>query len=653
MSAIWGIIDKTIDPAQTALMRNHYEKHCKIDRFDEIQTDRCYMGCGLQFFTPEASAEQLPISFHDGRYMMTADVVLDNRKELISDLETSCPDLAIPQNNNPIIADGQLLQRAFEVWGYNFVKHLKGLFSIAVFDTEKEELFLCTDQLSNRCLYYYKADNRVVFSTRITPIRLLHPEIKPDRLYYKDYLISPGLFPNFSSEDTPWSGVKMLEAGTYVLIGPEWTKKTEYWRPENIKVSGNIKNAAEQFLDTYKIAVHRALRTSGEVGIALSSGCDSSSVAALAARKLANEEKQLYSYTYIPHYKTKSRYYEVTDETEGVKAIGRMYPNIEMHFSDQDGRDFTDSIPEITETLEIPYKAFINLSSLTEIYEAACREGCRVFLTGQCGNSTVSYGYADDILYDLYRKKRPFRWLRLYSEYCKKAGYSRKKHFRYLWKSYRTAKRIKKDPIIDLSLLNSFLDREILEEYDLKKRLPEGIMYTTEYYPSDEATNRASLYSKCIYSYLGVMDTKMSLKYGLLLRDPTRDMDLLSFCNSVPYEYFAWNGSQRYFIREVMKDYLPKAITAFHARVGIQNADWLVRLDADAERVRKLEVSAVKDAPSWIKSDEIRAYIEAHPHIEEKNRSLELDLCIILSFMSFLHSDPLSSVVKKGNIIVT
>lgn len=644
MSAIWGIIEKkiqSVQSAQTSLMRNHYEKHCRIDRIEEFQNDSCYMACGIQHFTPEASSEHLPVSPGDGRYVLTADVVLDNREELIAELVREQILTTEGSNNRPdrkrpaVITDGFLLQLAFERWNYDFVKHLKGLFAIAIYDTEKRELFLCTDQISNRCLYYYCTDSQLVFSTMLTPIRLLHPEIRPNRHYHRDFLIAPGLFPGFTSDESPWEDVKLLEAGTFVLINPDGIRKTEYWKPENIPVSGKIRDAEKQFLSIYRTAVHRALRTSGEVGIALSSGCDSSSVAALAATELKSQEKQLHSYTYIPHYKIKPKYYEINDETDGVKALGRMYPNIDMHFTDQDGRDFTDTLSDLIETVEIPFKSFINLSGLAEIYEAAYRKGCRVFLSGQNGNSTVSYGYADDILYDLYRKKKPLRWLRLYNRYCKNAGYSRKKYFRHLWSIYRRADRIMKDPPIDRSLLNSFLSPKLFEDYDLKSQLPEGIYYTTEYCPGEEQTNKALLYCKCIFSFLGVMDTKMSLRYGLLLRDPTRDPDLLSFCNSVPYEYFAWNGNPRYFIREAMKEFLPKEITAIHAKIGIQNADWLTRMDANAEHVRKLQLSALKNAPSCVKKDEIFAYINDHPRIEEKNREQELELCIIFSYMKY------------------
>ena len=177
MSAIWGIIEKklqSVHSAQTSLMRKHYEEHCRIDRIEEFQNDSCYMACGIQHFTPEASSEHLPVSPGDGRYVLTADVVLDNRDELIAELVTEQILTTEGSNNRPdrkrpaVITDGFLLQLAFERWNYDFVKHLKGLFAIAIYDTEKRELFLCTDQISNRCLSYYCTDSQLVFSTMLT-----------------------------------------------------------------------------------------------------------------------------------------------------------------------------------------------------------------------------------------------------------------------------------------------------------------------------------------------------------------------------------------------------------------------------------------------------------------------------------------------------
>ena len=98
----------------------------------------------------------------------------------------------------------------------------------------------------------------------------------------------------------------------------------------------------EKFLDTYSRAAQKAVRTDDNVGISLSSGFDSSSVAALASIELEKEKKTLYSYTYVPFYEINKEAYPenfVLDETEAVKKFAGKYPNIIANFENDEVDD--------------------------------------------------------------------------------------------------------------------------------------------------------------------------------------------------------------------------------------------------------------------------------------------------------------------------
>ena len=59
MSAIWGIIDfdkRIITEDEGHRMRKSFDR-CVIDRYEERCQDNVYMGCGIQYFTPEAKNE--------------------------------------------------------------------------------------------------------------------------------------------------------------------------------------------------------------------------------------------------------------------------------------------------------------------------------------------------------------------------------------------------------------------------------------------------------------------------------------------------------------------------------------------------------------------------------------------------------------------
>ncbi len=53
------------------------------------------------------------------------------------------------------------------MYGYDIVDYLDGVFSIAILDTKKEELFLARDHLGVKPLYYYMENHVLYFSTSI------------------------------------------------------------------------------------------------------------------------------------------------------------------------------------------------------------------------------------------------------------------------------------------------------------------------------------------------------------------------------------------------------------------------------------------------------------------------------------------------------
>lgn len=104
---------------------------------------------------------------------------------------------------------------------------------------------------------------------------------------------------------TVYDNICQVEPGQYIKIhmADNRVEKAIYWKP--LKDSKKIKLQTDEeyralFLSTFRKAVDGFLHTSGEVGIMLSGGLDSSSVAAAAASKFGEEGRKLYSYTAVP-----------------------------------------------------------------------------------------------------------------------------------------------------------------------------------------------------------------------------------------------------------------------------------------------------------------------------------------------------------------
>lgn len=578
MSAIWGYLSYTnlINETLSSSMEAPYREKCKIDCYRKQQNSHLSMSCGIQYITKEAQQEVLPIFDEENGIYFTADCILDNRDELISLLNAT--------SSEP---DGTLMYLAYKTWGIDCLKKLRGMFSMAVYDRNTKALYLAADQVSSRCLYYYKTEESICFSTLLEPIRRTYPNISFNEYYLKDYLAAPGLMPNIVSTETPYTGIYKINPGCYMTVTRDRVTEHSYWTPFTQKKQRHLtaKGYGKAFRSLYTRCVKDALRTDDEVGISMSSGLDSASVGALAAINLKEKKKTLYSYTYVPYETPKpDRKHKdhIHDETTDVMKIVDMHPNIKPHFLNNKGKNYLGFIEKGLDIMEIPFKAIVNLPNLYEVYCHAAQDNCRVVLTGQTGNASVSHGYIDDVLFNDYLKGHRLRFLYYLNNHSLKLKLSRKRELKACIRYFKHAKKEYRHPgFFELVPDNPFLSKNILNAYPYLERYAEGELPFLTMLPTNQHFYNQFLYNKATLTYLGELDTKLGLSVGIIIRDPTRDMRIIQYCANLPYHLFAYKGTPRWLIRGNFTDLLPQNILESWMRYGVQNSDWNLRILRD------------------------------------------------------------------------
>ena len=203
-------------------------------------------------------------------FVVVGDIWLSNRVELLQRLQ-----IQHPTN----ITDEQLVGMLWEKWGVESVKLLQGMFVLAIWDREREELWLTRDRTGARTLYYTTSGNTRAIAPRLKTLSPFHSR-ELDTIALRDYLCCafvPG-------ERTLWQRVKELRPGT-ILNFPS-AKLHHYWQPEE-----EIKNAdkpiewhADRLRSLLDTVVKEYLPKKEAVGVYLSGGLDSSCVTALAAK---------------------------------------------------------------------------------------------------------------------------------------------------------------------------------------------------------------------------------------------------------------------------------------------------------------------------------------------------------------------------------
>ena len=243
--------------------------------------------------TFESQHEKQPFSL-DGKVWITADARVDGRDELKNKLET---------NGRVGLAeatDVELILHAYHTWGENCVKHLIGDFAFAIWDVPRRQLFCARDHFGVKPFFYAHVKQCLIFSNTLNCVRR-HPDVSNtlNDLAIADFLLFEQ---NRNPETTAFSDIRRLPpAHSLIWSANELTEKCYWTLPTDLGVKyRKAGDYVEHFKQLLGNAVADRLRTD-RVGIEMSGGLDSSSIAATALAELTRQSKpfELHALTFV------------------------------------------------------------------------------------------------------------------------------------------------------------------------------------------------------------------------------------------------------------------------------------------------------------------------------------------------------------------
>jgi len=196
-------------------------------------------------------------------------------------------------------SDTEILVHAWEEWGEDSLEELRGMFALALLDLRKRYataplLFLARDPLGIKPLYYTQTSDGFAFASEI---RALVAGKMAAKTLSQDALTSYFLFGSVSEPVTLLEGVFSLPPGHHMLLYvPErrrmpraraWWDATRGPAAKDARAISNFSSAATSLRTLLENAVRAHLIADVPVGLFLSSGLDSSAIAAIAAQAQA------------------------------------------------------------------------------------------------------------------------------------------------------------------------------------------------------------------------------------------------------------------------------------------------------------------------------------------------------------------------------
>ena len=176
-------------------------------------------------------------------------------------------------------SDTEVILHGYEQWGAGVLDRLRGMFAFVIWNGATKELFGARDHFGIKPFYYATMNGTFMYASEIKSL-LQHPDF--DKQLNTEALKPYMTFQYPALDETFFKGVFKLKAGHYFTYRNGVMDIHEYWDPAFGETKQNLADLVDAIDDSVKDSVAHHQIADVEVGSFLSSGVDSSYVAAVA-----------------------------------------------------------------------------------------------------------------------------------------------------------------------------------------------------------------------------------------------------------------------------------------------------------------------------------------------------------------------------------
>jgi asparagine synthase (glutamine-hydrolysing) len=526
------------------------------------------LGRRLMRVLPEDKFDRQPLIGGEGRYVLVADVRLDNRDELA---EALC----IPTHRARTLCDAAILLAAIERWDEACLQRLVGDYAFAAWNSTRQRLILARDPVGARALHYHRGNNFFAFASMPKGLHGL-PDVPyaPDKQKVAEFL---ALMPDTGPQSF-FRGIERVEPGHVVTVTVNGIAKRRHWQPGNRRIAfSSSEDYSEALRDLLDKAVSCRLRGTGDVGAHLSGGLDSGAVVATAARLLGPSGRRIIAFTCVPRdgYDGPVPPNRIIDERANAAATAALYSNVEHVVVPNEGSSPLADLDRRFFLLGRPDTGIYSSGWADSLNNALRKRRLQVVLGGGFGNFGLSYS-GMELLPELFRGGR---WLHLWREASALVGSG---HMR--WRGVLASTFGPWCPPALWAWANKIARPNALQFCDHTAIQP-GLLEHLPRVAHRPWKDSLALRLHCLQRTDPGNYHKAALAdLGVDHRDPTADVRLLEFCLAVPTEQFLRDGTPRALARHALADRLPKQVLK-QTRYALQVADWHEDLTAARDQI--------------------------------------------------------------------
>lgn len=549
MCGITGFVSRSFNKDHLVGMTNSLaHRGPDADGFYYNETRHTGLGHRRLSILDLSSAANQPMTSHCKRYIMVYNGEVYNFKDIAKETGVTF------QTHS----DTEVLLEAFAKWGPEFATRLNGMFAIAIYDQEEDKLFLFRDRMGIKPLYYYLKKEEFIFASELKAISKVINEPSINFQAVSDYF-HYGYIPK---EETIYHDVYKLPAGCYAEFFSGNLTIKNYWKADELisdRTTTNFDQAKKTLNDLLTDSVQKRLISDVPIGTFLSGGTDSSIVTAIASK--VNESPVN---TFSIGFKEAK-----FNESEKAKKIAQ-YLKTNHHEFIVSEQDIFSELNHILDDFDEP---FADSSCFpTYLVSKMARQHVTVCLSGDGGDELFmgygAYTWAK-------RMSNPVIWnfRKPISKLLQATGDNRKKRAGDVFNAPDKGKMehifSQEQYLFSAKELNKLLinipSPNQLDNIRSKRLLTaqeEQSFFDIKNYLKDD---------------LLVKVDKMSMLSSLEVRVPLLDYRIVEFAlNLDPSLKISKDGIQKYLLKEVLYDYIPKELLN-HPKWGfsIPLVEWL------------------------------------------------------------------------------
>lgn len=452
--------------------------------------------------------------------------------------------------------DVEVILHLYEEYGRNCVRHLRGMFAFAIWDSPRQRLFLGRDHIGQKPLFYFHEGNRLVFASEVKAVLASgYVDIELDLEGLWHYM-SLRFIPD---QYTLFRNVRKLPAATTLTFEDGKTRLERYWNVDYLDKFHDDENVIVEELHTLlsnTLKMH--LLSDVRVGTFLSGGIDSTTIAAMMAT--ISDER-------VPSF-------SIGVQEQGFNELPFAHMVVEKHGLEAHERVVRADLVHLVPTM------------IHHLDEPADPYGVGVYLVSQLASESVKVVLSGDGADEIFAGYDRYAGQRLVDFYCLLPEWFRRHVMQAiinrLPESYAYKSLAQKAAWVQgMSLFThgkryahsmSFLRftgdaKEQLFTENVKSQITDNDS-AEKILAHFDADNARELIDKMLYTDIMtripdqfmVISDRMSMAHSLEVRAPYLDYQVVEFAARIPGSLKLKKGKLKYILRRMGSRYLPEQL---------------------------------------------------------------------------------------------